>query len=173
MKGCLHLSLFCLFKNWIFSLFTFQMLTPFPVSPLQTPYPIPPYPASMRVLPHPPTHSCLTSLAFLYTEASNLHRTKGLPSNWCQIRALKLLQSFPSLLCSVWWLAVSICICIGQNLAEPLRRQLYQAPVSKLFLAPTIVCRFGFCIWDGFPSWTVSWCPFLQSLFHFLSLYFL
>ena len=29
-------------------------------------------------------------------------------------------------LCSVWWLATSIYICIGQALAEPLRRQLCQ-----------------------------------------------
>ena len=57
------------------------MLSPFLVSPLQTPNSIPPYPASMRVLPHPPTHSCLTALAFLYTGASSLHRTKGLPSH--------------------------------------------------------------------------------------------
>ena len=42
--------------NWIFYLFTFQML-----SLLQVPYPIFPYPASMRVLPHKPTHSCLTA----------------------------------------------------------------------------------------------------------------
>jgi hypothetical protein len=41
---------------WIFSLFTFQILFPFPVSPPETPYPIPPPPASMQVLPtHPPT----------------------------------------------------------------------------------------------------------------------
>jgi hypothetical protein len=33
--------------------------------------------------------------------------------------------------CSVQWLAVSIHLCICQDLAEPLRRQLYQAPVSK------------------------------------------
>ena len=38
---------------WTFSLFTFQMLTPFQVSPLETLYPILPLPASMRVLPHP------------------------------------------------------------------------------------------------------------------------
>ena len=57
------------------------MLPPFPVSPLQIPYPIPPYPASMRVLLHLPTHSCLTTLAFLYTGASSLHSTKGLPSH--------------------------------------------------------------------------------------------
>jgi hypothetical protein len=28
-------------------------------------------------------------------------------------------------LCSVQWLAVSICLCICQALAEPLRKQLY------------------------------------------------
>ena len=38
-------------------------------------------------------------------------------------------------LCSVPWLAVSIPLCICQALAEPLRRQLYLAPVSKHFLA--------------------------------------
>jgi hypothetical protein len=32
-------------------------------------------------------------------------------------------------------LPAGICICIGQTLAEPLRRQLYQAPFSKHFLA--------------------------------------
>ena len=46
-------------------------------------------------------------------------------------------------LCSAQWLAMSIRICLGQNLAEPLRRQLYQAPVSKLFLASAIVSGFG------------------------------
>jgi len=43
----------------------------------------------------------------------------------------------PSLgfLCSVQWLAMSICLCICQALEEPLRGQLYQASVSKHFLA--------------------------------------
>jgi hypothetical protein len=36
---------------------------------------------------------------------------------------------------SVQWLAVSICLCICSALAEPLRRQLYQAPVSMHLLA--------------------------------------
>ena len=42
----------------------------------------------------------------------------------------------PSLgtLCSVQWMAVSIHFCICQALAEPLRRQLYQTPVSKFLL---------------------------------------
>jgi hypothetical protein len=46
--------------------------------------------------------------------------------------------------CSVQWLASSTCICIGQALAEPLRGQLYQAPVRKHFLASAIVSGFGF-----------------------------
>jgi hypothetical protein len=51
----LPLLFFLLFFNWIFSLFVSQMLSPFPVSPLETPYSIPLTPtASMRVLPHPP-----------------------------------------------------------------------------------------------------------------------
>jgi hypothetical protein len=39
---------------------------------------------------------------------------------------------------SVRWLPMSICICIGQALVEPLREQLYQAPISKGFLVSTI-----------------------------------
>jgi hypothetical protein len=39
-----------LFFSWIFYLFTFQMLSPFPVSPLQTSYAIPPYSASESAL---------------------------------------------------------------------------------------------------------------------------
>ena len=59
-------------------------------------------------------------------------------------------------LCSVQWLAVSIHICIGQDLEDPLRRQLYQAPVSKHFLESAIVSGFGVCIWDGSPGRVVS-----------------
>jgi hypothetical protein len=51
-----------------------------------------------------------------------------------------VLSLAPSLgtLGSVQWMTVSIYFCICQSLAEPLRRQLYQAPVSKLLLASTI-----------------------------------
>ena len=59
-------------------------------------------------------------------------------------------------LCSVQWLAVSIHICIGQDVEDPLRRQLYQAPVSKHFLESAIVSGFGVCIWDGSPGRVVS-----------------
>ena len=63
--------------------------------------------------------------------------------------------------CSVRWLAVSICICIGQVLAESLRGQLYQASVSKHFLVSTIVLGFSVCRWDGSLVEAVSGWPFL------------
>jgi hypothetical protein len=51
---------------------------------------------------------------------------------------------------------VSIHFCICQVQAEPLTRQLYQAPVSKLLLASTIESGFGGCLWDGPPGGAVS-----------------
>jgi hypothetical protein len=63
--------------------------------------------------------------------------------------------------------------CICRALAEPLRRQPYQASVSKHFLASTVVSRFGYCIWDGSPGGALSGWPSLQSLPHTLSLYIL
>jgi hypothetical protein len=89
--------------------------------------------------------------------------------------ALWVLSLVPPLeiLCSVQWLAESIHLCIYQVLVEPLRRQLYQTPVSKHLLASTIVSRFDDCIWDGSPGGTVSGWPFLQSLLYTLPLYLL
>jgi hypothetical protein len=69
--------------------------------------------------------------------------------------------------CSVQWLAASLHLCICQALAEPLRRQLYQAPVSKHLLASTIVSRFGNCIWDRSPGGAVSGWPFFSQGAHF------
>jgi hypothetical protein len=75
-----------LFFNWIFYLFTFQMLSSFHF-PFWNLYPIPPPPASMRVLPtHSPTAASLPWEAFPYPGASSLHRTKGLSSHWCNRR---------------------------------------------------------------------------------------
>ena len=68
--------------------------------------------------------------------------------------------------CSVWQLALSIHLCICKSLAEPLRRQPFQAPDSKHFLASAIVSRFGVCRWDEALGGAVSGCPFLQSLLH-------
>ena len=63
-------------------------------------------------------------------------------------------------------LAGCIHICIGQILAKPLREQLFQTPVSKLFLALVIVSEFGVCRLDGSLGRAVSGWPFLQSLPH-------
>jgi hypothetical protein len=49
---------------------------------------------------------------------------------------------------------ISIHICIGQALAEPLRGQLYQASVSKHFLASALLS--GFSVW----RWGSSWLAF-------------
>ena len=70
-------------------------------------------------------------------------------------------------LCSGQWLAESIHLCIYQ---ESLRRQLYEAPVSKHLLATTIVSGFVDCIWNGCPGGAVCEWHFLQSLLHSLSL---
>jgi hypothetical protein len=61
-------------------------------------------------------------------------------------------------------------LCIGQEQAKPLRRQPYQAPVSKILLASAIMSGFGGCLWDGSPGETVYEWTVLQSLLHTLSL---
>jgi hypothetical protein len=48
------------------------------------------------------------------------------------------------------WLNIHLCIC--QVLAKPLRRQLYQAPVSKHLL----VSGYGNCIWNKSLHGTVT-----------------
>jgi hypothetical protein len=75
--------------------------------------------------------------------------------------------------CSVQWLAMNIHLCIFPSLAEPLRRELYQAPIRMHFLASTIESGFGDCIWDRFPGGAVFGWPFLHSLLHTLSPYLL
>ena len=51
---------------------------------------------------------------------------------------------------------MSIHFCICQALAEPLKRQLHQAPFSQLLLASTIVSGFAGCLWDGYPGGDLS-----------------
>lgn len=62
------------------------------------------------------------------------------------------------------------CILTGQVLVEPPREQPNQAPVIKHFWASAIVLGLGVYRWDGSLGEAVTLCPFLQSLFHFLSL---
>jgi hypothetical protein len=61
-------------------------------------------------------------------------------------------------------ITMSIHFCIRQAVAQPLRRQLYQAPVRKLLLASAIVSGLGGCLWDGSPGVAVSEWSCLQSL---------
>jgi hypothetical protein len=71
-------------------------IIPFPGLPSANPLSHSPLPCFYEGSPPPtaqPMHFYLTALAFLYTGASSLHRTKGLPSHWHQIRPLQLLQS--------------------------------------------------------------------------------
>ena len=83
-----------------------------------------------------------------------------------------VLSLAPSLgtLCSVQWMTVSIYFCICQALAEPLRRQLNQAPVSKLLLASTIVSGFGGIFMGWIPKWDSLWMVIPSvSASHFVS----
>ena len=101
-----HPFMFFLFYL-IFSLFTFQMLPPFQIFPLETSYPILPPPASMRVLFHlpTPTYSCLPVLVFPYTEASNTLRPKGLSAHWCSTRpssATYAARAMGPSMCTLW-----------------------------------------------------------------------
>jgi hypothetical protein len=69
-------------------------------------------------------------------------------------------------LCLVQWLAENIHLYICQAQAEPLREQIYQAPVSKQFFTFTIftiVSGFCDCIWAGFPGGTISVCIWVQN----------
>lgn len=67
---------------------------------------------------------------------------------------------------SVQWLAVSICMCISQGLAEPLRNQPYKTPIWKHILASAIVLGYGVCRRNGLHSGAVSRGPSLQPLLH-------
>jgi hypothetical protein len=65
--------------------------------------------------------------------------------SWCLTLVCHIAEMFTSsleTLYSVQWMAVSIPFCICQALAEHLRRQPYQVPVSKHLLASTIVSVF-------------------------------
>ena len=93
------------FFNWIFYLFTFQILSHFPVSPLQSSIPSP---LTLLLWGWPSTYSCLTALIFLCTGASSFHRNKGFLSHWCQIRLLQLLS--PSHNSSIWVPVLSLMV---------------------------------------------------------------
>jgi hypothetical protein len=68
---------------------------------------------------------------------------------------------------------VNICIYIGLVLVEPLREETYRIPVNKLFLVSAIMLEFSVCRWHDSQGGNISGWPFLQGVFHFLSLSFL
>ena len=89
----------------------------------------------------------------VYSLVSSLVPENSGESGWLilllQTPSTPLVLPLTSLLgtpCSVQWLAMNIHICISQALVKPFRRQLYQVPVSKHFLASEIVFSFGDCI---------------------------
>jgi hypothetical protein len=57
-------------------------------------------------------------------------------------------------LCSVQWMNMSIPFCISHALTEPIRRQLYQAPISKHFHKSIWV--WWMYIW-WIPMWGLLW----------------
>jgi hypothetical protein len=79
-----------------------------------------------------------------------------------RLQTLSAPSVFPLMLllrssCSVWWLGVSIHICIGHSLAEPLSGQPYQTPLSKCFLASEIGSGIGVhCIMVFCTFWLIS-----------------
>jgi hypothetical protein len=62
------------------------------------------------------------------------------------------------------WLRASTSL--SSSGTEPLRRQPYQASISKYFLASTKVSTFGDYIWNGSPGGAVSGWPLLYSLLY-------
>jgi hypothetical protein len=77
----LSLSLSLSLSLLIFSLFTFQMLSPFLVYPLQT------HCSNLSHPAHQLTYSCFPVLALPYTGAPSLHRTKNFSSYWWLTRS--------------------------------------------------------------------------------------
>jgi hypothetical protein len=68
---------------------------------------------------------------------------------------------------------MSICNCLSQVLAEPLRRQPYQAPVCKHILASTIVSvEVWWLQMKWIPRWESLWMAFPLVSASFLSLHF-
>ena len=103
---------FFFFNNLIFTGFCIHLhfnCYPFPSLPSPNPLSHPSSPCFYEGTSphtHAPKHSHLTVLAFPYTGASSLHRTKGIPSHWCQIRtsfATYAAGAMGPLWKSVWW----------------------------------------------------------------------
>jgi hypothetical protein len=145
------------FFYWLFSLFTFHMLSPFQVSPLESPYPISPPPASMRVLPYPPTHSSLPTVALPYTGASNPLRPKGSSSHLCPTRPFSATYAARAM-GRFLWLVVQSPGALGglasDTVAPLMERQTLSAlsdptpapPSRTPVFSPMMTVNIGLCI---------------------------
>jgi hypothetical protein len=116
----------------------------------------------MRVLSHPPTYSCLPSLAFPYTGALSLHRTKGLSSHWCQTRpssATYAAEAMGPSRCPLWLVVYSLgalgdlvgwYCCSSYGAANPFS-SFFSGSVSFWFLLRNSVLFWQVC-------WYVTLC---------------
>jgi hypothetical protein len=157
----------CFFFNLDILFIYISNVIPSLVSPLQKPLYPPPLFCFYEGMP-PPTYPLLSQHPSILLHWSiKSSQDQGPPLPLISDKALSapsVLSLTPPLgsLCSVQWLTVSIHICIVQVLAEPLRRQLYQAPVSKHFLASAIVSEFALHVgWN--PRWGIFWVAFLSG----------
>jgi hypothetical protein len=101
---------------------------PIPGNPLSHPSPyfykyFPLYP-----LTHPPTLTCLSGLVFPYPGSLSLYRTKGLPSQWFQIRqssavyiagAMGHSMCIPWEMWGIWLIDIVTLLMVLQTLSAP------------------------------------------------------
>jgi hypothetical protein len=86
--------------------------------PSTSPHPLLPVPCFYESASPPPIHFCLSVLAFPYSDSSGFHWTKGLLSQWCQIRQSSALYTHgamgnPCVLFGSWfspWDLRGICL---------------------------------------------------------------
>ena len=81
------------------------------------------------------------------------------PSRWLQRPSAHWVLSLAPSLGTLYILqlvAVRIHFCIYKELTEPLKRQLYQAPVNHILLDSETKSGFGDCLWDGSQGGAVS-----------------
>ena len=127
MQLVYNLDLYFIF-NWIFNLFTFQRPSSlFPGFPSENPLFHPQLPclymgARPPIYPFTPHHPSIPLHCGIKPS-----QNQGLPLPLMSDKVPSVLSVFPlappvGSLCSVRWWTASICICIGQDLAEHLRR---------------------------------------------------
>lgn len=154
--------IYSFFFNWIFYLFDFQIVFPFQVYSLQIPDAIPLilllWGCSHTSYPLLPHYHCI-----LLHWGIKPPQYEGTPLPLMpgeDISAFSVHPLTPPLgsLCSVWWLIVSIHICIDQDLAEHVRRQLYH-----FISCQQAVLGIYNSVWLWGPHG--GWMPKLGSLF--------